>query len=96
MFISMLLPDSLFLNMCFVVFIASLLVTCGDIEPNPGPVPGDQHSIDTDSTLSMNSTLNSLTDSTFCTIVHLNVRSLLSSIDQISVELKPLSHWHGD
>ena len=85
MFISMLLPDGLFL--CFVVFIASLLVTCGDIEPNPGPVPGDQHSIDTDSTLSMNSTLNSLIDSTFCTIVHLNVRSLLSSIDQISVEL---------
>ena len=87
MFISMLLPDGLFLNMCFVVFIVSLLVTCGDIEPNPGPVPGDQHSIDTDSTLSMNSTLNSLIDSTFCTIVHLNVRSLLSSIDQISVEL---------
>ena len=55
----MLLPDGLFWNTYFVVFIAPLLVTCGDIEPNPRPVTGVHHSIYTDSSISTNSVLES-------------------------------------
>ena len=86
MLLSALLPDGPYLETLFLLFIVSLLVTCGDIEPNPGPVTCNLNNVDSDCTSSTSSHFNSLLESALCTIVHLNVRSLLTSIDQLSLE----------
>ena len=40
--------DGLFMKAGFLLFIFILILTCGDIETNPGPVVGDHTSIDSD------------------------------------------------
>ena len=77
-----LISDGLFMKAGFLLFIFILILTCGDIETNPGPVVGDHTSIDSDG----ESVFDDI--SHFCKIVHLNVRSLLTCHEQISVEFQ--------
>ena len=80
MLLSAVLPDGPYLEILFILFIASLLVTCGDIETNTGPVTDHSYSVDSDCASPTSSQLHSLLESALCTIGHLNVRSLLMGL----------------
>ena len=67
----------------FIFFITQLLLMCGDIELNPGPMETNAESVSSDE--SNTSLLHTLTCG--MKIVHLNVRSLLPKLDSISIEL---------
>ena len=78
--VTALLTDGLYLSVRFMLIILSLIVKCGDIELNPGP---ESYSSNTES---YSSQTESISCSYLCKFVHLNVRSLIPNIDQISLE----------
>ena len=71
--------------MLFSIICQLLIMLCGDVEKNPGPVPGDSfnNSYHTDSF----SSVSIHQSSCGLKLVHLNIRSLLPKLDHLSVEL---------
>ena len=77
--IFMIVFNGLFMKACSILSVLLLLFRCGDIEMNPGPIEDDANSIESDA----DSIIDSFFNNTFCKIIHLNVRSLLTCHEQI-------------
>ena len=74
--------NGLFMKAYSILFVLLLLFRCGDIEMNPGPLGDDTIAIESNA----DSIIDSFFNNTFCKIIHLNVLSLLTCHEQISVE----------
>ena len=81
--------NELLINTCTLcIALNVLLILCGDIELNPGPVSAVSLSDLNSSSFTIHDSNDILHTKLNLSLVHLNIRSLLLKLDHLSVELQ--------